>query len=135
MPIATTAISASIILGSFSNHLSTEFAPTEGYNQQHDSIGIDLEYGNTGATAFYFKDSYGQGSHSILGNYGWRFGDELNAKLGFFTGYLNTSYYQGIYGGVFVEPCYNRLCSQISVVPKTDRTDAVVMMQFKIRLN
>lgn len=127
------AISVSIILGGISAHLTDTYAPDEGYNQIHDSLGIDLEYKNYGLTAFRFDDSYNKPSHTVLGNYGYRFGNEFNTKVGVFGGYLDTSYYSGAYGGLFVEPCYKNICIQGSFVPKTTITDSTIMMQLKIR--
>lgn len=130
----------SLLIAGISTHLTTDYEPKGGYNETHDSIGIQIErsYDNWhfGALGFRFKDSFSEDSGIYAATMRYQIGDSTryHASAGLGLGYTHTSYYNGVYGAPIVELGYNRLSAQISYIPKMSGTDEVIAAQFKVRV-
>lgn len=131
----------SLLVAGISTHLTTDYEPKGGYNETHESIGLQIEQpvGNMryGVLGMHFKDSFSESSglYAATARYQVGLDNGLNASLGAGLGYTHTSYYNGVYGAPMVELGYNRFSAQFSYIPKMKNTDEVLAMQFKIKLN
>ncbi len=135
-------IDASLIAGSFSNHISDDHEPAGGYNETHQSLGIDIEKNTKngftpGVTLFSFKDSFDHSSFVALGTFAYKktFQPNFSMKGGLAVGLVDTSYYSGGIASPFVEACYYFVCPQVSFFPKlSGRSDGFVALQFKFKI-
>lgn len=131
----------SLLMAGISTHLTTEYEPKGGYNETHESIGIQIEQPidnwRIGVLGMRFKDSFDKSSGLYAATVRYQFGEDesFNASAGLGLGYTHTSYYNGVYGAPMVELGYNRLSAQVSYIPKMSGADEVIAMQFKVRLN
>ena len=133
-------INLAVILGSASTHLTTEYAPVEGYNQNHKSIGIELVQSKEGLThgaqLFKFKDSFNKASHTALYSLGYtKSYKQASIRPSLAMGYIKTSYYNGL--AVLPAVSFNlwRVGVDVSYLPKIQGADAVLMFQSKFKLN
>ncbi len=135
-------VDASIIVGSFSKHLTDDFEPTSGYNETHQSLGIDIEKNAKngfipGVTLFSFKDSFDNSSFVALGTLAYKktFHPTFSIKGGLAAGLVDTSYYSGAVASPFVEACYYFVCPQLSYFPKlSGRADSFLALQLKFKV-
>jgi len=128
-------LATALILGSISMHTSTDYQPTNGYNENHMSLGAEVVLSDgdgfePGASIFRFKDSFNKESRAVLVSYGYRY---KAVKAGIATGYTKTSYYEGFVGMPFVEANYKRVGLQLGYIPKVPGVDSVLMLQGKVR--
>ena len=136
------AITIAVIAGSLSTHITTDYAPANGYNESHRSIGVEVVQDKDGLThggqAFKFKDSFNENSFSALYSLGYtkRFKTlSSNIRAGLAGGYVSTSYYDGVVAMPFVGGYVGRVGVDVSFIPKVTGGDSVVMAQFKFKLN
>lgn len=135
-------VDASIIAGSFSKHLTDDFEPINGYNETHQSFGVDIEKNAKngfipGITLFSFKDSFDNSSFVALGTFAYKktFHPSFNMKGGLAAGLVDTSYYSGAVASPFIEACYYFVCPQLSYFPKlSGRADSFIALQFKFKI-
>jgi len=132
----------SVVVGSFSNHLTDDFEPAGDYNETHQSLGLDIEKNVKtgwvpGATLFSFKDSFGNSSFTALGTIAYKktFHPNFNIKGGLAAGFVDTSYYSGGVASPYVEACYYFVCPQLSYFPKiSGHADSFIALQFKFKI-
>ena len=135
------AVTAALILGGVSSHLTTEYEPTGGYNEIHNNVGAHIERcvsdnWKLGVLGSVFKDSYKKNSEVIVATALRNFGDsdKLHSSIGLGVGYVRTSYYVGPYAGILAEVGYKRVSVQFTFVPRLPGGDAVIAAQGKVRL-
>ncbi len=138
----TLPVDFSLILTSYSKHLTKDFSPPQGYNEEHRSLGFDIEKHITtgfvpGITAFHFYDSYDKSSKIVLGTAGYKksFTPDLNVSCGISAGFVETSYYSGFIATPFIEGCIYFLCPQMVYFPELPgESDSFIALQFKLKI-
>ena len=140
--VLATAITASnadgaevgVLFGGGVKHLSNNFAPQGGYNENSHTIGLEILQDKDGiifgGSAAKFKDSFAKSSHWILATVEYRKTfKHVSASAGVGVGKLKTSYYNGPFATPFVKVRHNYtgLYCKAMVQPfSNDRVDSFV---------
>ena len=130
----------SVVAGGISHHLTTEYAPPEGYTEQHRVLGLEVAQAGPGwvfsAQAFHFNDSHDESSHLAAGAFGYRgmLPYQFFMYGGVGVGYIETSYYSGAIALPLFELGWWRISAQGTYLPKLPEADSGLAVQFKFKV-
>ncbi len=123
-----------VLFGGGVKHFSSKFAPSNGYNENTKTIGIevlqDKEGVVFGGSVAKFKDSFNKSSYWLLGiaEYKHTF-KYVSASGGVGIGKLKTSYYNGVFATPYIKlrDNYTGLYVKVMVQPiSNNRVDSFI---------